>query len=123
MTPETATGDVVVIGASFGGVEALQRLVAALDPHLKAAVLVCLHVWARAESFLPHLLARAGSLPAHHPRDGDIPRQGNIYIAPPDLHLLLKTAACVWRADRKRIGTVRPWTFCSGRPRSVTARE
>ncbi len=90
MTPEADTGDVVVIGASFGGVEALQRLVAALDPHLKAAVLVCLHVWARAESFLPHLLARAGSLPAHHPRDGDIPRQGNIYIAPPDLHLLIE---------------------------------
>lgn len=82
--------DVIVIGASLGGVEALQKLVGGLQVNLQATVLIVLHVWAAAESFLPHLLQRAGPLPAEHPRDGDIPQPGHIYVAPPDLHLLIE---------------------------------
>jgi two-component system chemotaxis response regulator CheB len=47
-------------------------------------------VWARAESFLPHLLERAGPLPAEHPTDREIPQYGHIYVAPPDFHLLIE---------------------------------
>jgi two-component system chemotaxis response regulator CheB len=82
--------DVIVIGASAGGVEALQELVSGFQHNLKALVLIVLHVWARAESFLPVLLSRAGPLPAEHPRDNDIPQYGRIYVAPPDLHLLIE---------------------------------
>jgi two-component system chemotaxis response regulator CheB len=58
--------------------------------NLQATVLVVLHVWARGESFLPQLLTRAGPLPAEHPRDKDVPEYGHIYVAPPDMHLLIE---------------------------------
>jgi two-component system chemotaxis response regulator CheB len=82
--------NVIVIGASLGGVEALQQMVSGFRVHLQATVLVVLHVWARGESFLPHLLTKAGPLPAEHPRDRDLPQYGHIYVAPPDFHLLLE---------------------------------
>jgi two-component system chemotaxis response regulator CheB len=85
-----ARRDVIVIGASAGGVEALQRLVSGFKHDLHALVLIVLHVWARSESFLPELLSRAGPLPAEHPRDNEIPRYGHIYVAPPDRHLLIE---------------------------------
>jgi two-component system chemotaxis response regulator CheB len=80
--------DVVVIGASAGGVKALQTLVSRLPDAFNAAVLVVLHVRAEVESFLPDILRKAGVLPAVHAADGSVLEAGRIYIAPPDCHLL-----------------------------------
>jgi two-component system, chemotaxis family, protein-glutamate methylesterase/glutaminase len=86
---ELAFRDIVVIGASAGGVEALDRLVRGFPPELPAAVLVVLHLPAGGRSVLPAILARAGGLPATVPQDGERPERGHIYVAPPDRHLLL----------------------------------
>lgn len=80
---------IIVIGASAGGVEAIRTVVAALPVELDAAVFVTLHIGAH-RSDLPWLLARAGSLPAKHPRDGEPIVRGNIYVAPPDHHMLVE---------------------------------
>jgi two-component system, chemotaxis family, protein-glutamate methylesterase/glutaminase len=82
------TRDIVVIGASAGGVEAMTRLVRALPPDFAAAVYVVLHV-PPTGSALPQILGRAGALAAAHARDGDPIVGGVIFVAPPDLHLLL----------------------------------
>jgi two-component system chemotaxis response regulator CheB len=81
--------DIIVIGASAGGVEALRTLAAALPGDLPATVFVVQHSSPDAPSVLPLILDRAGALPARHPRDGDPFERGHIYIAPPDHHLLL----------------------------------
>jgi len=81
--------DIVVIGASAGGVEALRSLVRGLPPELPAAMFVVLHLLASGRSVLPAILARAGGLPATVPQDGERPDRGHIYVAPPDRHLLL----------------------------------
>jgi two-component system chemotaxis response regulator CheB len=39
---------------------------------------------------MPHILGRAGKLPAAHAMDGERITSGRIYVAPPDRHLLLK---------------------------------
>lgn len=78
--------DVVVVGASAGGVQALQRLVA----DLPAAVLVVLHLMNRGTSVLADILDRAGPLPATQARDGERFEHGHVYVAPPDFHLLLR---------------------------------
>lgn len=81
--------DVIVVGASAGGVEALRELVRGLPPDLSAAVFVVLHLPPSAHSVLPAILGRAGPLPAVSARDGETIRNGTIYVAPPDRHLLL----------------------------------
>lgn len=81
--------DVIVLGASAGGVEALTRLCGGLPAGLPASLFVVQHVAPAARSVLPELLARAGPLPAGHPVDGEAVRRGHIYVAPPNLHMLL----------------------------------
>jgi two-component system, chemotaxis family, protein-glutamate methylesterase/glutaminase len=83
-----ATHDIVVIGASAGGVEAISTIVADLPRDLRAAVLVVLHL-AKGRSMLPEILTRAGCLPAIHPGDQDRLEYGRIYVARPDHHLVV----------------------------------
>jgi two-component system, chemotaxis family, protein-glutamate methylesterase/glutaminase len=82
--------DIIVVGASAGGVEALGQLVAGLPADLAASVFVVLHVPPHGTSVLPNILRRAGPLPADHAADGEPIRSGRVYVAPPDFHLLLK---------------------------------
>ena len=81
--------DMITIGASAGGVEALTELVRGLPVDLPASVFVSLHVPPHGTSMLPQILSRRGPLPAHHARDGEPIEPGRIYVAPPDLHLLI----------------------------------
>lgn len=81
--------DVIVVGASAGGVEALRAMAAGLPPDLPASVLVVLHMPRTAPSALPRILERSGPLPARGAFDGEPLVPGRIYVAPPDRHLLL----------------------------------
>jgi two-component system chemotaxis response regulator CheB len=81
--------DVVVVGASAGGVEALTELVARLPQELPAAVFVVLHMSPSAYSVLPEILARAGALPASAAVHGERFEPGHIYVCPPDHHMRL----------------------------------
>ncbi len=83
--------DVVAIGASSGGVEALVRLAGGLPKDLPAAVLVVLHFPEGTPSALPRILTRSGPLEAVHPEDGDRIESGRVYVAPPGLHLLVES--------------------------------
>src|SRR5215510_7930432 len=85
--------DIVVIGASAGGVRALRTIFAGFPSKLPAAVLVTLHITPDAPSVLPDLLGRASHLPAAHAVDGEPVKTGRIYVAPPDHHLLLRGSA------------------------------
>jgi two-component system chemotaxis response regulator CheB len=82
--------DLVVVGASAGGVEALRGFVAGLPPDFEAAVLVVLHLPPGGVSSLPAILSRSGPLPATSARNGEPLHRGRIYAAPPDHHLLVE---------------------------------
>jgi two-component system chemotaxis response regulator CheB len=82
--------DIIVLGASAGGVSALADIVSGLPRDLPAAVFVVLHLTRHGTSAMPAILSRAGALPAAHPRDGEPIRHGQIYVAPPDHHLVIE---------------------------------
>jgi two-component system chemotaxis response regulator CheB len=82
--------DIIVIGASAGGVEALRQLVGGLPSTIRASIFVVLHLPASEKSRLPEILAAAGRLPAAHAKDEEPIRPGRIYVAKPNLHMLLK---------------------------------
>jgi two-component system, chemotaxis family, protein-glutamate methylesterase/glutaminase len=85
-----ARRDIVVVGASAGGTEALSELVHGLPADFSATIFVVVHFPASANSVLPRILSRAGSLPAVHPEDGDAFAPGRIYVARPDSHLMVR---------------------------------
>jgi two-component system chemotaxis response regulator CheB len=82
--------DVIVIGASAGGVEALRTLVRGLPKALDAAVFVVLHMPASGPSRLAEILQRCSALPVVRARDGETIRRGHVYVARPDYHLTLE---------------------------------
>ncbi|BAZ12409.1 CheB methylesterase [Calothrix sp. NIES-4071] len=83
--------DIIVVGASAGGVEALTFLVSNLPSDLNASIIIILHVPSEGKSVLPTILNRAKRLPAHHAKDGEVLKPGQIYVAPPGYHLLIKS--------------------------------
>jgi two-component system, chemotaxis family, protein-glutamate methylesterase/glutaminase len=94
--------DIVVVGASAGGVEALINLVRRLPRDLPAAVFVVLHIPPNGSSALPQILTRYGPLAAKHAADGEPIQHGQIYVAPPDHHLLVvRGAVRVLRGPRE----------------------
>lgn len=85
---ERVSRDVLVIGASAGGVMALMELFAAFPPDIPASVGVVLHRSA-AQKELAYVLGRRSRLQVIEP-DGNLPlERGRIYLAPPDHHLLI----------------------------------
>jgi two-component system, chemotaxis family, protein-glutamate methylesterase/glutaminase len=82
--------DLVVIGASAGGVETLRRVVSGLPGDLPAAVCIVLHIAPGSPSALARILERAGALPCRAASDGEPLRPGQILVAPPDHHLVIE---------------------------------
>jgi two-component system chemotaxis response regulator CheB len=80
----------IAVGASAGGVNALTRMADRLPADLAAPVLVVLHVPADAPTRLPEILARRTALDVAHASDGERIRAGTIRIAPPDHHLVVR---------------------------------
>lgn len=81
--------DIVVIGASAGGVEALLALVPQFPADFPASVFIVTHIPAEYPSQLPKILSRGSKLPVMHPFDGQKMERGQIYVAPSDYHLLI----------------------------------
>src|SRR5687767_903269 len=82
--------DIVVVGASAGGIEALRVLIGALPADFSASLFIVVHTSPGAPSMLADILARSGRLPAITPDDGERIQAGTIYVAPPDRHLLVE---------------------------------
>jgi two-component system, chemotaxis family, protein-glutamate methylesterase/glutaminase len=78
---------VIAIGASAGGIEALQRMMRELPEDLAAAVCLVLHIPATSRSLLAEIINRQTPLPVTAAVDGQTLRAGHVYVAPPDRHL------------------------------------
>lgn len=82
--------DIVVIGASAGGLQAFEILVSQLPPDFPAAVFIVWHISPNYPSLLPQILARVSALSVSHAVNQEPIRSGHIYVAPPDHHLLVE---------------------------------
>jgi two-component system chemotaxis response regulator CheB len=87
MQQPTENRDIVVVGASAGGLDALRTMLAGLPADLPAAIFVVLHVGKA--SHLAPVLDRAGPLPVRPAVSGEPFQQGHVYVAPPGKHLML----------------------------------
>ena len=86
--------NIIAIGASVGGVDAIRTIVAGLPENLNAAVFVTLHIGAH-QSILPELLNKLGTMTASHAAQDENIRAGHIFVAPPDHHMTIERAKIV----------------------------
>jgi two-component system, chemotaxis family, protein-glutamate methylesterase/glutaminase len=87
--PGVGNRDVIVIGGSAGGVEAVTRLARGLPADFPAALLVAIHCGPDGPGWLAEILDAAGPLPAVIAEEGQPLERGRIHVAPPDRHLLV----------------------------------
>jgi two-component system chemotaxis response regulator CheB len=82
--------NVIVIGASSGGIDALRQVVGGLPADFPAPVCVVLHTSPQSPGILDQILSRVGPLKAITASGGERLRPGQIYVAPADFHLLVE---------------------------------
>ena len=92
-----ANRNVLAIGTSAGGVEALRFLASEFPRDFPASVLAVIHLSAQYQSSLDSILTQAGPLPARFAKDDMTVEPAQIYIGPPDSHLILE-------GDKLRLG-------------------
>jgi two-component system, chemotaxis family, protein-glutamate methylesterase/glutaminase len=83
--------DIIVIGTSAGGLEALGEVIGRLPAGLPASIFIVQHI--PPESTGQAILSRLSHCNAFDPKlaeDGESFKPGRIYVAPPDSHLLLR---------------------------------
>jgi len=90
--------DILAIGTSAGGFEALRFLAGQFPQNFPASVLVVIHLSSQFRSALDAVLTQAGRLPASFAEDGEKLKRSHIYIAPPERHLLVES-------ERLRLGS------------------
>ena len=81
---------VIVMGASWGGLNAYAKVLSALPGGFTPSILLVQHQHASAENRLPWLLRRYCHLPVISPEDKEEILPGVIYVAPPGFHLLVE---------------------------------
>jgi two-component system, chemotaxis family, protein-glutamate methylesterase/glutaminase len=100
--------DIIVIGTSAGGVEALKELVSHLPADLPASVFIVLHIPPQSTSQLPVILESRGKLPVTHAKHDELIEQAHVYVAPPDHHLLLRSGGRITLSRGPRENRTRP---------------
>src|SRR5262245_63407216 len=78
----TAVSQLVVVGASAGGIDALSTLVATLPKGFPAPIVIAQHLDPRRRSHLPEILARRTELPVRSVEERDRLEPGVVYIVP-----------------------------------------
>lgn len=86
----TTGRDLVVVGASAGGIDAIRSLLTTLSADFPAAILIVLHVGERSPAMLAKMFSKAGVLPAKYAGDGDPVVLGEVRIAPSGTHLIVE---------------------------------
>jgi two-component system, chemotaxis family, protein-glutamate methylesterase/glutaminase len=108
--PEAGGGpayDLVVMAASAGGFSALTQILGGLPADFGAAVVVVQHRSTREPNLLVPLLARRSPLRVTAVTEGEGLRPGVVYIAPPDLHAVVRPDHRLALTDGRKISFVR----------------
>lgn len=101
--------EILAIGASTGGPQALFRLVRDLGPAFALPVLITQHMPPAFLSILADHITKIGALPCREASEGERIERGRIYLAPGDRHLLVKGDRS---APKIALSNAPPENFC-----------
>ena len=107
---------VTAIASSMGGIEALKTIVSALPEDFPGAIVIVQHLSAKYKSHLAQILARLTNLQVNEAKEGAKLYAKNIYVTPPDKHLIVNSNGTLSLSDAPKKHFVRPsaeYTFTS----------
>lgn len=84
---------IVALGASAGGLEALQCFFRALVPDPRLAFVVITHLSPQHASHMAELLGRGSALPVTEAQEGERVKGGRVYVIPPDRLMGIRAGA------------------------------
>jgi two-component system, chemotaxis family, protein-glutamate methylesterase/glutaminase len=98
----------VVIGASWGGLRAVQEVLDGLGDTSPAPIVVAQHRGAGAGERLAQLLQRSTELTVREAEDKDRLTPGSVYLAPPDYHTLIESDGTLALSTEGHVRHARP---------------
>jgi two-component system chemotaxis response regulator CheB len=100
MPPEaTPSFDLVVVGASWGGLQAVRWLLEGLPDDFRTPLVVAQHRSTDSSDVMVRILQGHSSLAISEASDKDAIEPGHVYIAPPDYHLLVEPGTLALSTD------------------------
>jgi two-component system chemotaxis response regulator CheB len=99
--------NLVIIGASTGGLKVLEEMFPRLQV-LKAAVVIIQHITARIDQSFVTSLARVSKMPVTLAREGTTIQAGQVYLAPGGVHLTLARNSVIRLNNDEKVNSVRP---------------
>ncbi len=107
--PGPVRPEVLAIGSSTGGPQALFAVLGGLNPDIRQPILITQHMPPTFTTILAEHIARASGRPCAEAKNGDVVRSGHIYVAPGDFHMVVETN----KAQRVfRLSKAPPENFC-----------
>ncbi|WP_425405754.1 protein-glutamate methylesterase/protein-glutamine glutaminase [Hwanghaeella sp.] len=83
--------DVIAIGSSTGGPQALFKVLSGLGPEVRQPILITQHMPPTFTTILAEHIQKASGRPCKEGTDGEAIASGTIYVAPGDYHMLVET--------------------------------
>ena len=105
---ENSKYQMIVMGASAGGLNAYSQLLPELSGALKQPIIIVQHLFDEAESYLPTHLSRLCHQDVIEPNDKELIRPGKIYVSPPGYHIALDDKKTISLAFDPRVNYSRP---------------
>jgi two-component system chemotaxis response regulator CheB len=99
--------DMVVMAASYGGINALREVLGGLPADFPVPVAIVQHRTANPPNVLSKVLGRFTPLAVKTAEEGETMRPGTVYLAPPDLHLYVQRDGVCHLFDGQKIRNVR----------------
>lgn len=82
--------DIVVIGASAGGLDAFRKILSKLDENIKTPIVIVQHMGADSRDSILNLFKKYSTIPIVEPLDKDYILENKIYLAPADYHIIIE---------------------------------
>lgn len=102
------TYDLIVIGTSAGGIDALKELFTYLDKHISQPIIIVQHLEPKSTSYLSSIVSEISSKKAYEAEDKMVIEDRCIYVPAPNYHLMMEKDWTLSLNVEKRVSYARP---------------
>ncbi|MGB3368540.1 MAG: chemotaxis protein CheB [Acidaminobacteraceae bacterium] len=100
--------DVIAIGSSAGGIDALKSIFAKFKCNGEVAIIIVQHLAANSKSYMSHIINDSTNMNVYEIEDKMIIKKGCVYIVPPNYHALMEKDGTFTLATFEKVCFARP---------------